>query len=91
MKVTELRSFSHFQTLTKITSRTLAEIFNLTNLDFCLHSQSNCEVSQNDHIRKYIWFTYVFLMNGTELRGFSHFEILNKIAYPDLSRNLQID
>ena len=30
-------------------------------------------------------------MNGTELRSFSHFEILTNIAYPDLSRNLQID
>ena len=30
-------------------------------------------------------------MNGTELRSFSHFQILTKIAYPDLSRNLQID
>ena len=28
-------------------------------------------------------------MNGTELRSFSHFQILTKIAY--LSRNLQID
>ena len=30
-------------------------------------------------------------MNGTELRSFSYFQILTKIAYPDLSRNLQID
>ena len=30
-------------------------------------------------------------MNGTELRSFSHFQILTKIAYPELSRNLQID
>ena len=30
-------------------------------------------------------------MNGTELRSFSHFEILTKIAYKDLSSNLQID
>ena len=30
-------------------------------------------------------------MNGTELGTFSHFEILTKIEYPDLSRNLQID
>ena len=30
-------------------------------------------------------------MNGTELRSFSHFQILTFIAYPDLSRNLQID
>ena len=30
-------------------------------------------------------------MNGTELRSFSDFQILNKIAYPELSKNLQID
>ena len=30
-------------------------------------------------------------MNGTELRSFNHFQILTEIAYPDLSRNLQID
>ena len=29
-------------------------------------------------------------MNGTELRSFSHFQILSKITYPDLSRNLKI-
>ena len=28
-------------------------------------------------------------MNGTELRSFRHFQILTKIAYPDLSRNLE--
>ena len=28
-------------------------------------------------------------MNGTELRSFSHFLILTKIANPDLSRNLE--
>ena len=27
-------------------------------------------------------------MNGTELKSFSHFQILTKIGYPDLSRNL---
>ena len=30
-------------------------------------------------------------MNGKELRSFSHFQILTKIGYPDLSRNLQIE
>ena len=30
-------------------------------------------------------------MNGTELRSFSHFQILTKLAFPDLGRNLQID
>ena len=28
-------------------------------------------------------------MNGKELRSFSHFQILTKMAYPDLSRNLE--
>ena len=28
-------------------------------------------------------------MNGTELRSISHFQILSKITYPDLSRNLE--
>ena len=28
-------------------------------------------------------------MNGMELRSFSHFQNLTKIAYPDLSRNLE--
>ena len=28
-------------------------------------------------------------MNRTEIRSFSHFQILTKIAYPDLNRNLE--
>ena len=28
-------------------------------------------------------------MNGTELRSFSHFQILTKIPYPDLTRKLE--
>ena len=31
----------------------------------------------------------VFLMNRKQLRSFSHFQILTRIAYSDLSRNLQ--
>ena len=30
-------------------------------------------------------------MNGTELRSFSHFQIMTKVVYLDLSRNLQIN
>ena len=30
-------------------------------------------------------------MNGKELRCFSHFQILTKIAYMDIKRNRQID
>ena len=28
-------------------------------------------------------------MNGTELKGFGHFQLFTKIAYPDLSRNVE--
>ena len=28
-------------------------------------------------------------MNGKELRSFSHYQILTKIAYPDISRKLK--
>ena len=47
------------------------------------------KVSQNDQIQMQTRFTSGFLMNGTELRSFSHFQILTRIAYPDLSRNLE--
>ena len=40
-------------------------------------------------IQMQTWFTSGFLMNGTELRSFSHFQILTWIAYPDLSRKLE--
>ena len=47
------------------------------------------KVSQNDQIQMQTLFTSGFLMNGTELRSFSHFQILTWIAYWDLSRNLE--
>ena len=47
------------------------------------------KVSQNDQIQMQTWCTSSFLMNGTELRSFSHFQILTWIAYSDLSRNLE--
>ena len=47
------------------------------------------KVSQNGQIEMQTWFTSGFLMNGTELRSFSDFQILTKIAYSDLSRNLE--
>ena len=47
------------------------------------------KVSQNDQIQMQTWCTSSFLMNGTELRSFSHFQILTSIAYSDLSRNLE--
>ena len=47
------------------------------------------KVSQNDQIQMQTWFTRGFLMNGTELRSFSHFQILTWIGYWDVSRNLE--
>ena len=47
------------------------------------------KVSQNDQIQMQTWFTSGLLMNGTELRSFSHFQSLTWIAYSDLSRNLE--
>ena len=47
------------------------------------------KVSQDDQIQIETWFRSGLLMNGTELRSFSHFQILTKIAYPDLSRKLE--
>ena len=47
------------------------------------------KVSQNDQIQMQTWFTSGFLMNGTELRSFSHFQILTRIGYSDLRRNLE--
>ena len=46
-------------------------------------------VSQNDQIQMQTWFTSGFLMNGTELRSFSQFQIFTWIAYWDFSRNLE--
>ena len=47
------------------------------------------KVSQNDQIQMQTWFSSGFLMNGTELRSFSHFQILTSIVYSDLRRNLE--
>ena len=47
------------------------------------------KVSQNDQNQMQSWFTSGFLMNGTELRSFSHFQILTWIGYSDLSRNYE--
>ena len=47
------------------------------------------KVSQNDQIQMQIWFTSGFLMNGTELRSFSHFQILTWIGYSGNNRNLE--
>ena len=55
---------------------------------FFIHCKT-VKVSQNDQIQMQTWFTSGFLMNGTELRSFSHFQILTWITYSDLSRNLE--
>ena len=47
------------------------------------------KLSQNDQIQMQTWFTSGFLMNGTELKSFSYFQILTWIAYLELSRNLE--
>ena len=47
------------------------------------------KVSENDQIQMQTWFTSGFLMNGTELRSLSHFQILTWIGYSDFSRNLE--
>ena len=91
MNGTELRSFSHFQILTKIAypdnSRKLE---NWQFLEFIFFYFKTVKVSQNDQIQMQIWFTSVFFVNGKELRSFSHFQILTWIAYLDLSRKLEI-
>ena len=89
MNETELRSFSHFQILTKIAYPDLSrELENWLFLEFFFIHCKTVKVSQNVQIQMETWFTSGFLMNGTELRSFSHFQILTWIAYSDLSRNL---
>ena len=89
MNWTELRSFSYFQILTWIKYPDLSR--NLQNsliLKFLFIHCKTVKVSQTHQIQIYTWFTSIFLMNGAELRSFSHFQILTWIAYLDLSRNL---
>ena len=90
MNGTELRSFSHFQILTKIAYPDLSrKLENWLFLEFFSIHCKTVIVYQNDQIQMQTWFTSGFLMNGTELRSFNHFLILNWIAYLDLSRNLE--
>ena len=90
MNGTELRSFNHFQILTKIAYPDLSrKLENWLFLEFLFIHCKTGKVSQNDQIQMQTWFTSGFLMNGTELRSFSHFQILTWIAYSDLSRNLE--
>ena len=90
MNGTELRSVSHFQILTKIAYPDLSrKLENWLFLEFFFIHCKTVKVSQNDQIQMETWFTSGFLMNGRELRSFSHFQILTWIAYPYLSRNLE--
>ena len=90
MNGTELRSFSHFQILSKIAYPDLSrKLQNWLFLEFYFIHCKTVKVSQNDQILMQTWFTSGFLMNGTELRSFSHFQILTWIAYSDLSRNIE--
>ena len=90
MNGTELRSFSQFQILTKIAcSDCSRNLENFLILKFVFIHCKTVKVSQKNQIWYETWFTFVFLMNGTELRCFSHFQILTKIEYSDLSRNLE--
>ena len=90
MNGAELRNFRHFQVLTWIAYSDLSR--NLENwriLEFLFIHCETVNVSRNDQIQMQTWFTSVFLINETELRSFSHFQILISIAYLDLSRNLE--
>ena len=90
MNGTELRSFSHFRILTWIGYSDVSR--NLENWLILMFAFIPCEtvkVSQDDQIRIWTWFRSRFLMNWTELRSFSHFQILTKMTYPDFSRKLE--
>ena len=90
MNRTELRSFSHFQILNKIAYPDLSrKLENWLILEFFLIQCETVKVSQNDQIQMQTWFTSGFLMNGTELRSFSHFQIFTWIGHSDLRRNLE--
>ena len=93
MNGTELRSFSHFQMLTWIGYLDLRR--NLENWLILMFAFIPCEtvkVSQDDQIRIQTWFRSRFLMNGAELRSFSHFQIFDLNRKPrTLAENLKID
>ena len=90
MNGTELRSFSDFQILTWIAYPDISrKLENWLFLEFFFIHCKTVKVSQNDQIQMQIWFPSGFLMNGTELRSFSDFQILTSIAYSYLSRNLE--
>ena len=90
MNGTELRSFSHLQILTEFAYPDLSrKLENSLILEFFFIHCKTVKGSQNNRIRISTWFTSVFLMNGKELRSFSHCQILTKIVYSDLRRKLE--
>ena len=72
-------------------NRTLAEIFKIDQFwsfpSFTVKLRKSVKMNRFESK----WFTRVFLMNGTELRSFSHYQILTSFAYQELSWNLQIE
>ena len=83
MSGTELRSFTHFQILTKIAYSDLStNLENWVISNFVFIQCQAVKVSQDDQILMKTWFTSVFLMNGKELRSFSHFQIFKQNRIP---------
>ena len=90
MNGTELRSFSHFQILTKIAYPDFSrKLENWLFLEFFFIHCKTVKVSQNDQIQMQTWLPSGFLMNGTELKSLSLFQILTWIGYSNLGRNLE--
>ena len=90
MNEKELTSFSHYEILTYIGYPDISrKLENWLILEFFFIHCKTLKVSQNDKIRMQTWFTSVFLMNLTELKSFSPFQILTWIGCFDLRRNLK--
>ena len=84
------KGFIIFKFLTWIAYSDLSrKLENWPFLEFFFIHCKTVKISQYDQIRMWTWFKSVFLTNGTELRTFTHFQILTKIAEPDLSRKLE--
>ena len=91
MKGTELRSFCRFHVLTEIANPDLSrKLENWLILEFFFINCKTVKHSRNYQIRMQTWFTSVLLMNLTELRSFSHFQILTWISLT-LAEILKID
>ena len=89
MNGTELKSLSYFQIFTKITYPDLrTKLDNWLILEFFFISCKSVQFNQDDQYQMETRFTSVFLMNGTELKSLSYFQIFTKITYPDLRTKL---